>query len=58
MPFLDDEDKIKESFGALIALLKWMDSYEALMVKAGVSLEESVYVFLKSVRFFWFFYHF
>lgn len=51
LPFLEDEEKIKESYGALIALLRWMDSYEALMVKAGISLEESAYVFLRSVGF-------
>jgi hypothetical protein len=50
LPFLDDEEKIKESYGALIALLRWMDTYESLMVKAGISLDQSAYVFLRSVE--------
>lgn len=47
---MEDEEKIKESYGALIALLRWMDSYESLMVKAGIALDQSTYIALRSVR--------
>ena len=50
LPFLEDEEKIKESYGALIALLRWMDSYESLMVKAGIALDQSTYIALRSVK--------
>lgn len=53
MPFLDDEDKIKESYGVLIALLTWLDSYETILKRAGI--EEADYSMLKSVSFLLFF---
>jgi hypothetical protein len=52
MPFLDDEEKIKESYGVLIALLTWLDSYETILKRAGI--EEADYSMLKSVSFYFF----
>lgn len=31
MPFLDNEEEVKKSYGTLIALLNWMQSYEDLL---------------------------
>lgn len=49
MPFLENEEEIKKSYGALISLLIWMDSYETVLARAGINLENSDYVALRSV---------
>lgn len=33
MPFLDDEEEVKKSYGTLINLLNWVDSYDGLLLR-------------------------
>jgi hypothetical protein len=46
MPFLEDEEEVKKSYGTLISLLNWVDSYEELLSRVG--LNHDSYVMLKS----------
>lgn len=36
LPFLEDEKQVTESYGTLISMLNWVDSYEALLSRAGL----------------------
>ena len=49
-PFLENEEEIKKSYGSLINLLIWMDSYEAVLTKAGINFDDSEYVLIRSVK--------
>ncbi|CAD8202201.1 unnamed protein product [Paramecium octaurelia] len=42
LPFLEDEQKVTESFGTLINLLSWVDSYEQLLSRVGEQSESYV----------------
>ena len=33
MPFLEDEEQVTKSYGTLISLLNWVDSYETLLAR-------------------------
>ena len=46
LPFLEDEKKVTESYGTLISMLNWVDSYEALLSRVG--LQNDAYVLLRS----------
>jgi exocyst complex component 3 len=46
MPFLQDEEEVKKSYGTLISLLNWVDSYDDLLSRLGV--KEDSYVALRS----------
>lgn len=50
-PFLENEEEIKKSFGLLIVLATWLDTYEELLTRAGVSNTESDYSLIKAVYF-------
>lgn len=46
MPFLENEEEVKKSYGTLIALLNWVDSYEELLSRVG--LKDDYYVKIRS----------
>ena len=48
-PFLENEEEIKQSFGWLIVLATWLDNYEALLARAGVSDMETDYSAIRAV---------
>lgn len=33
IPFLEDEEEVKKSYGTLINLLNWVDSYDGLLLR-------------------------
>lgn len=33
LPFLEDEEEVKKSYGTLINLLNWVDSYDELLLR-------------------------
>jgi len=36
MPFLENEEVVKKSYGTLIALLNWVDSYDDLLARFAI----------------------
>lgn len=46
MPFVMDQEKVKESYGSLVMLLNWVDAYKNVMKRAGI--DEGSYDFLEA----------
>ena len=46
MPFLENEEVVKKSYGTLIALLNWVDSYDDLLARSAIYKYIYIYKYL------------
>ena len=45
MPFLENEEVVKKSYGTLIALLNWVDSYDDLLARFAIYIYIYIYIY-------------
>ena len=43
MPFLENEEVVKKSYGTLIALLNWVDSYDDILARSAIYIYIYIY---------------
>jgi len=50
MPFLENEEVVKKSYGTLIALLNWVDSYDDLLARSAIYKYIYIYIYINIYR--------
>ncbi len=49
MPFLENEAEIEKSYGTLLSLMTWIDSYTGLLARAGIDCGDYMYLKAKAI---------